>query len=382
MEPIWTKQYALTLSGNLFLFLAFYMLYPTLPLFIQHIGGTESHVGLSMGVFMLSAVFLRPLVGGLLDRSGRRPFIVSGLLLFAGAMYLYSWVGGLMVLLAVRVLHGFSWAFASTSLQTAVTDIVPPARRGEGMGWLGFSMTLAMAVGPMVGLWVLERQTYQTFFFFGAGLTLAALFVTAAVNIPYRRPTVPSRIEIFEPAVVPIVASSFFLFFAYAAITTFVPLFAHSIQVNSGIFFTVFAGALAVSRPLAGRLSDRRGEMFVLVPALVINASSLLLLSMTTSLTGFLASAILYGVGFGAAQPVFHAATIRLANPERRGAANASFTTAIDLGIGLGAMLLGWVSQQTSYPMLFLVSAVSVLMSLVLTVALVKPALERVAPAK
>jgi MFS family permease len=66
MERLWTRSFILMILGTFFLFTAFYMLYPTLPLFIKHIGGNETHVGLSMGIFMLSAVIFRPVIGGLL----------------------------------------------------------------------------------------------------------------------------------------------------------------------------------------------------------------------------------------------------------------------------------------------------------------------------
>jgi predicted MFS family arabinose efflux permease len=79
-----------------------------------------------------------------------------------------------------------------------------------------------------------------------------------------------------------------------------------------------------------------------------------------------LVSAVLYGIGFGSAQPALQAATIRLARPDRKGVANASLLTAVDLGIGLGAIMLGWVSQYTSYQVLFTVSTVSVTFSLLL----------------
>jgi MFS family permease len=94
VERLWTKPFILMTIGNLFLFVAFYMLYPTLPPFIKQMGGSESQVGLAMGAFALSAVLFRPLVGGLLDRFGRRPFIIWGILLFTLTMYLYGSVGG------------------------------------------------------------------------------------------------------------------------------------------------------------------------------------------------------------------------------------------------------------------------------------------------
>jgi predicted MFS family arabinose efflux permease len=77
-------------------------------------------------------------------------------------------------------------------------------------------------------------------------------------------------------------------------------------------------------------------------------------------------SAVLYGIGFGSAQSTLQATNLRLAHPERRGVATASFMTAFDLGIGLGSIMLGWVSQYTGYYVLFTVCAVSVVISLLI----------------
>lgn len=352
--------------GNLFLFNAFYMLYPTLPLFIKQLGGNESQVGLAMGAFMLSAVILRPLVGGLLDRFGRRPFIIWGLILFILAMYLYNWVGGIAVLLGLRILHGMSWAVSTTATMTAITDMIPSTRRGEGMGWFSTSMTLAMAIGPMFGIWVAQNRSYSDLFLIAVVLSSGALLLMLGAKMPFQPKADTRKIELFEKSVLPVAASVFFLFIAYGGITTFVPLFAESIQVNSGAFFLAFAATLALSRPISGKLSDRYGEIFVIVPALVITIGSLIVLSLSSGLMGVLLSAILYGIGFGSAQPALQAATIRLAHPNRIGVANASISTANDLGIGLGAIMLGSVSQYASYKVLFIVSALSVAISLIL----------------
>ncbi|WP_410511224.1 MFS transporter [Paenibacillus sp. BR2-3] len=372
MERLWTKPFILITIGNLFLFNAFYMLYPTLPLFIKQMGGNESQVGLAMGAFMLSAVIFRPIVGGLLDRFGRRPFIVWGLLLFILAMYMYNWIVGIVVLMGLRILHGMSWAVSTTSILTAITDMIPPARRGEGMGWFSTSMTLAMAIGPMFGIWITQNLSFSALFLFAVVLSTAALLLMVGAKMPFRPQSGARRIELFEKSVMPIAASVFFLFVAYGGITTFVPLFADSIQVNSGAFFLAFAATLALSRPISGKLSDRYGEVFVIVPALVISICSLIVMSLSTSLIGVLVSAVLYGIGFGSAQPALQAATIRLARSDRIGVANASISTANDLGIGLGAIMLGWVSQYTSYQVLFAVSAVSVAFSLLLFIFFVK----------
>ncbi|WP_328036028.1 MFS transporter [Niallia taxi] len=372
MERLWTKSYIFMITGMFFLFTAFYMLYPTLPLFIKENGGTESQVGLAMGAFMLTSVIFRPFVGGLLDRFGRRPFIIWGLLLFAATMFMYNWVSGLAVLMVIRILHGFTWAVSTTSISTAVTDLIPTTRRGEGMGWSGMAMTIAMAIGPMLGLAVANNFSYESLFGFAVLLSVAALALTFGAKIKATPQANTRKIELFDKSVFPITLSVFLLFIAYGGITTYIPLFADSIKVNSGTFFLVYAATLVLTRPIAGKLSDRHGEAFVIIPAKVITISALIILSLSTNLLGIIISAILYGIGFGSAQPALQAATIRLVSPDRTGVANASFATGADLGIGLGAMMLGWISQYMSYQALFTVSAVAVVFSLLMFIFLVK----------
>lgn len=372
MERLWTKSYIFMITGMFFLFTAFYMLYPTLPLFIKENGGTESQVGLAMGAFMLTSVLFRPFVGGLLDRFGRRPFIIWGLLLFAATMFMYNWVSGLAVLMVIRILHGFTWAVSTTSISTAVTDLIPTTRRGEGMGWSGMAMTVAMAIGPMLGLAIANNSSYESLFGFAVLLSVAALALTFGAKIKVTPIANSRKIELFDKSVFPITLSVFLLFIAYGGITTYIPLFADSIKVNSGTFFLVYAATLVLTRPIAGKLSDRHGEAFVIIPAQVITISALIILSFSTNLLGIIISAIMYGIGFGSAQPALQAATIRLVSPDRTGVANASFATGADLGIGLGAMMLGWISQYMSYQALFTVSAVAVVFSLLVFIFLVK----------
>ncbi|MDQ0885870.1 MFS family permease [Paenibacillus sp. V4I9] len=366
MDRLWTKPFFLMTIGMLFLFTSFYLLVPTLPLFIKQLGGSESQIGLAVGMFTLSAVIFRPIVGGLLDRYGRRPFIVSGLLFFGLSMYLYGWVGGIVVLMALRVLHGASWAFSTTAVGTAITDIIPPSRRGEGLGWFGMAMTVAMAIGPLLGIWVLWNYSFNGLFLFGTILSAAAMLLALMTKTPFQPKAAAGRIDFIEKSILSIMAAIFFMAVAYGGIITFLPLFAESVKVNPGTFFLVYAATLTIIRPITGKLSDRYGEVFVVVPALTVTIAALLVLSLSNGLYGMIASSVLFGIGIGSAQPALQSATLSLVRPNRAGAANASFMTAFDLGIGLGAIMLGWVSQYTGYQVLFLVAAASVAISLLI----------------
>lgn len=366
MERLWTKPFIQMTVGMLFLFTGFYLLLPTLPLYIKHLGGSETQVGLAAGAFTLTAVVFRPMVGGLVDRYGRRAFYIWGLIFFVLSMYLYDWVGSILLLLALRILHGASWAFSTTSIGTVITDLIPASRRGEGMGWYGMAMTVAMAIGPMLGTYIVGGYSFQTLFLVATGLSLIAFILAYMTRAPYQAKPSAGRIQLVEKSVLPVTVAIFFLAVAYGGITTFLPLFAESIRVNPGTFFLVYAVALTLIRPFAGKLSDRFGEAAVIIPSLVVTAGALIVLSLSSGLPGLITAAILYGIGFGSAQPALQAATLRIAPEDRRGAANASFMTAFDLGIGLGAILLGLVSERIGYAYLFTVTAVSVVISLVI----------------
>lgn len=366
MERLWTKPFIQMTVGMLFLFTGFYLLLPTLPLYIKHLGGSETQVGLAAGAFTLTAVVFRPMVGGLVDRYGRRAFYIWGLIFFVLSMYLYDWVGSILLLLALRILHGASWAFSTTSIGTVITDLIPASRRGEGMGWYGMAMTVAMAIGPMLGTYIVGGYSFQTLFLVATGLSLVAFILAYMTRAPYQVKPSAGRIQLVEKSVLPVTVAIFFLAVAYGGITTFLPLFAESIRVNPGTFFLVYAVALTLIRPIAGKLSDRFGEAAVIIPSLVVTAGALIVLSLSSGLPGLIIAAILYGIGFGSAQPALQAATLRIAPEDRRGAANASFMTAFDLGIGLGAILLGLVSERIGYAYLFTVTAVSVVVSLVI----------------
>ncbi|MDM5237937.1 MFS transporter [Bacillus cereus] len=375
MERLWTKNYIMLTITALLLFSGFYLLMPTLPMFIKQLGGSESQVGFIIGVFTISAVIFRPIVGGLMDRYGRMVFIISGLLFFAITMYFYDWVTGVIFLVVLRILHGISWAVATTSIGTAVTDVIPQSRRGEGMGWYGLAMTLGMALGPVLGLWVIKSFSFHYLFLLCTGLALVAFILALGTKIPAIQHASKKPISFFEKTLLPIAIVTFFLSLTFGGITTFLPLFAAKIQVNAGTFFLVYAVTLTVVRPFAGKVSDKYGEGIIIIPALFTLIAALLVLAMTNGIVGLVITAILYGIGFGSAQPALQVAMIRLASPEKRGIANATFFTAFDLGIGLGSILLGFVSQLMGYQMLFIVCAVSGFVSLLIFILFVKKTL-------
>mgnify|MGYP001943730245 FL=1 len=277
----------------------------------------------------------------------------------------------------MRLIHGIGWGFATTAAAAAIADIVPPARRGEGMGWYGLATTLAMAVGPILGVWTLESYTFRGVFLLALALSLASLLAMSVPRLTFQPAQERKRIEIYDASTVPVSIAVAFLAFAYGAVTTFLPLFAVTIDVNPGVYFLVYALSLTLARPLAGTLSDRHGEATVIIPGTALIIGALVVLSTATGIGGVIAAAVLYGIGFGSAQPALQAAILSMVPKERFGVANASFFTAFDLGIALGSTLLGWVADWLGYRALFTAGGVSLAISLAVFVAFVRPRLRR-----
>jgi len=120
-----------------------------------------------------------------------------------------------------------------------------------------------------------------------------------------------------------------------------------------GIYLTTLAVAILLTRPLSGVLADRIGYRRVFVPALALIAAGLSILAIKGSLGSFIASAIVFGLGFGTAYPVFVAYVMGDVHARRRGAAFGAILAAFDTGIGTGSTTAGWLIQRFGFPAAF-----------------------------
>ncbi|TCP57606.1 putative MFS family arabinose efflux permease [Tumebacillus sp. BK434] len=365
--PLWTKDFFATAVSNLFLFLGFQMLIPTLPVYVSSMGGDETQIGLVIGIFTISALLIRPFAGQWLDTMGRRKILLAGLLIYILSVIGYAFAAAVTLVLLLRVVHGLGWGMTTTSYGTIVADIIPPKRRGEGMGYYGLSGNLAMALAPLLGIWVMEEYGFGWVFGISTGLAVLALLLTQLITIapPVKREAAgkaPAKKEgLFERKAFFPSFLVLFLAISYGGIVSFITLFAQEAGIaNVGWFFLANAAMVMLVRPFSGVLFDRKGHQWVLLPGAVFTAAGLLLLSYTHSVAMLIAAAVCYGIGFGAIQPSLQAWTINRVPPHRRGAANGTYFSAFDLGIGAGAMLLGAVAKVTSYALMYRLSVLLV----------------------
>lgn len=369
--PLWTREFMELFLSNFFLFVSFQMLTPTLPAYVQQAGGSDFTVGLSIAMFTVTALFIRPFAGKALDSLERKQVLLVGLGIFILSVMGYYWFCSVAVILLLRAIHGIGWGITTTTYGTLVSDIIPAERRGEGMGYYGLSSNLAMAMAPFVGLWVMADYGFGWLFSISAGMAVFALII--AQFLVYSKPmTAPPQTGgilkrlLEEKALFPSLLV-LLLGMTYGGVVTFITLFGREVQIeNVGWFFVSFSLMVMLVRPVGGKVFDRKGHPWVLVPGAVFCLSGILLLSVATGNGSLVAAAVCYGAGFGAVQPALMAWTIQRVPVYRRGAANGTFFSAFDLGIGIGAMLLGAVAEVVGYAAMYRISSVALLLFMVI----------------
>lgn len=375
-EKIWTKDFALICMANFFIFLGFQMTLPTIPLFVQHLGGSDQLIGIITGIFTFSALLFRPYAGHALESKGRQFVYMIGLGIFVLSVGSYSIIASIGLLIVMRMIQGIGWGFSTTATGTIATDLIPPRRRGEGMGYFGLSGNLALAFGPALGLTLVGTLTFTQLFLICASLGIVAFLLSTQIQYKkveqseHRAATV--KFDIFEKSAVKPATLLFFITVTFGGIASFLPLYTDQKGIP-GIegYFLVYALFLMISRTFAGRLYDSKGHIAVFLPgAMLIISAMLLLVWLPNTMVLFIAAA-LYGLGFGSIQPALQAWAIDEAASNRKGMANATFFAFFDLGVGVGAMTFGVIASTFGYSFIYLTAACSVLISMLLYVSLV-----------
>ena len=346
-KNFWVKDFLLIWLSRFGVFLAHHVTRPLIPLYLITFGASSTVIGAFMAVFTVTAIVMRVPAGMLIDRIGRKPFLLYGAVLFGVGNFGYLWASSIALMIPGRILHGLGWSGCTTAVATIAADIVPTARRGDMMGYAGMASSLAAALGPVLGFALFYRYDYPGIFF-GAG---ALLVLSFAAGLPVTEPRRGDSVK-RQPAhwletiavketIHPAVAVAF-LSFGHGGILTFLPIHALKLGlVNPGVWFGVYAACILLSRPVAGPLSDRISRRAVILPGLILNIIGILLLAAATSPNWLLAAAVLGGFGTGAAQPALMTVAVDQSAAERRGQSLAQFQLLYDLGIGIGSLSLG-----------------------------------------
>jgi MFS family permease len=300
--------------------------------------------------------------------------------LFVSVFVAYPLLGTLMLFVLIRILHGLTFGILTTTGNTLIVDIMPSSRRGEGLGYFGISGNLAMAVGPMIGLMMLDSGClYRSLFYTALCSGIVGFLFAVQIKAP-KKPKMAAE---------PLSLDRFFLkkglmagvclmllAIPYGLTTSYLALYAKDlhIQGTTGLFFSLMAVGLIVSRIFSGKLIDQGKMTFVITTGQTLVMMSFLLFgflgwinpgyNQLVSVLFFVVS-IFLGIGYGMIFPAYNTLFVDLAPNNRRATASSTYLTTWDLGIGLGLVLGGSFSDWYGFSITYIIGTILVLSSTV-----------------
>lgn len=368
-NKLWTKNFILMCFANLLMSIAFYFLIPCLPVFLEkvmHAGKTQ--IGIVFAIYTLAALLIRPFAGYFVDSYGRSLIFLISFFIFSLIFGAFSFAVTLSQVIILRFIHGLAWGISTTSSSTVIVDLIPEKRRGEGLGYFGISMTIGLALGPYLGTIIAGNNHFDTMFFVASLLSLSGFIMASMVKFPkFNHKNLKSKFEwskLIELSSLPVSLIILLVCVSYGGVIIFISLYAKEIKIeNSGLFFLIYAIGLALSRLKSGKIFDKFGPDKICIWGFLFLISGLFILSFLKNAFGFYTSALFIGIGFGIIFPVFQAMINNTVTIHQRGVANSTFFTAVDIGIGLGAVISGFLAEKFSLSFTFIICSVIVILA-------------------
>ena len=366
LPSFFTFDFFLLCFSSFLFFSSFNMIIPELPGYLTSLGG-EDYKGLIISLFTLSAGLSRPFSGKLADTIGRIPVMIFGasVCFIVGLLYpILNFIGGFLFL---RFIHGFSTGFKPTGTSAYVADIVPFQKRGEAMGIQSLFGSLGMAAGPAIGGWIATIWPIDVLFYCSAFTAVLSILIIIRVKETLKNPQRVSvklfklkKEEIIEKRVLLPSLVLLLCVFSFGTVLTIIPDFSSYLGIqNKGLFFAIFTISSLGIRLIAGRTSDRYGRIPVLRIASFLMVIAMCTIAFSNSIELFLISGVLFGSAVGMYSPTVTAWVIDLSLDDYRGRALATMYIALEMGIGLGALVSGTLFSNSSdnFKLVFLTSA-------------------------
>lgn len=375
-----TPGYCFILAANFLLYFGFWLLIPVLPFYLSEIfNAGNSTIGIILSCYTVAALCIRPFSGYFLDSFARKPLYLLAYFIFMTMFAGYIIAGSLTLFILFRIIQGVSFGMVTVGGNTVVIDIMPSSRRGEGLGYYGLSNNIAMAVGPMSGLFLHDAgMSFTTIFCCSLGSCIAGFVCASLVKTPYKPPVKREPISLDRFILlkgIPAGISLLLLSIPYGMTTNYVAMYAKQIGINAttGFFFTFMAIGMAISRIFSGKIVDRGKITQVISAGLYLVVFSFFLLSACVYLISwnnmlctvvFFAVALLLGVGFGIMFPAYNTLFVNLAPNSQRGTATSTYLTSWDVGIGIGMLTGGYIAEVSTFDKAYLFGACLTIVSM------------------
>ena len=332
------------------------MITPLVPGYVVSLGATLSFAGMVAGMISITALFARPLASIMGDRLNKKRLLMGSMCFNGLSVILYSLAPGIYWLLPVRVLHGLMFSISGTIFFALGADFIPRRRLGEGVGYLGMGQIIGMAIGPNIGIFLLQHYTYKFCFLLGGIVILAAGLSLAALRHEHAAPIADKKVrrtfrlhDLIAVEVFPNAVFGGILAVSNGLSNSYLVLLGSERNISSiGLYFVFNSVMLLVMRPLLGKFTDRKGSAYAIIPGYLLTASALTIIGFSGVLPPILLAAVLASAGSGA-MPSIQADCIKKLDPGRRTVATGTYFIGMDIGMFVGQLFGGILIDSFGY---------------------------------
>ena len=357
---LFTSAFIALAAADLVYFTASGLLLGVTPFFVTGpLGSDKAGLGLAFGAFSVTTVIVRPLVGRMVDRLGRRRLMLAGVTMFAALIAAHLLVTDLWMLVVVRLFLGMAESLFFVAGFAALADLAPPGRTGEALSFASVALYLGIAIGPGVGQLLLDWRGFTAAWIGGtllAVLAVAMVLIVPETGEPAPEDAPPARL-IHRAAIRPGLA----LFTGVAGTAGFLALIGlHATEIGFpgwSVVPLIYGGIVVTCRIVFARVPDRLPPLKLATGSLALCTAGLLILGAVRNPAGMLAGTVVLALGVAFLTPAIFAAVFSSVPAHERGSAAGTTTIFIDLGFGGGPFLLGLIAARGGIPIAFVVAA-------------------------
>ncbi len=370
-QKIFNKSFLFVFISNFLVFIGFEMLLPILPAYLLSLNASSIQVGLVTTLFTIGAVLIRPLVGYYLIDNQRKSLAIGASAILMMITLIYPFLNIVWLFLLLRFFHGIAWGISTTANGTIAVDLIPKTRLGEGMGYFSISTTAGAIIAPSLGIFIYDSFSFDILIWSSVILSLLAVIALQFVHSPAPVKREKQQFRFFDmifekdawfPALLAVITT-----LGFGAIITFLVLFGKQKGLEHiFLFFLINAMVATLLRPFTGKWYDEKGPWSIIIVSAMLGFLSLVMLSYATNDFHLIIAAILFGAGYGTVMPCLQTWAVQKVSEEKSGAANATFYSSFDVGVGISAFVLGIIAEWISLEMIFRVVSLSFIVVAVL----------------
>ena len=344
-----SKYFLITFLLSLLVVGSSNLIQTVIPLYMSiNLGSTLSEIGLIISISSTSAIILRPFLGFLVDRIDRRCLLLISLSAI-GLIYLaYIFVKTPTSFGILRFIQGIPLTIATTTFSAIASDLIQDDRMGEGLSYFTLTNTLAIAIGPSVGIALLNNGWNGLPFLVSSIIVFLCCIASLQIKVTNkkRKTGAFSLNQISNLKIGWLIFTGSLVYFGIPGIMTYSTLYSKAMGIsNISLAYTIYGVGLVCTRLLAAKLIDKHGATKVGTISITILMIGFTLIGVYPTRYGLFIGSLILSVGCGMITPTLLTMAVNVVGSNRRGSAIAMIFTSFDIGMGLGSWLFGRVAD-------------------------------------